>query len=458
MEHAALRVSIAFLAIVVPACATAHGTLLKSAQANYAGGNLDGAVINLAGSLRLKPDYTEAQTLIREVYPKAVEAHLDKINESRASASAFKWDRVVAEYAALSVIDREVKSLPSGVRLVVADRTTAAAEAKSSAAEEHYREGRHLFGTSGMSNRDQAASQFRLANSYVAGYKDANALTAEGYYQEGVLLSKQSSVDAQKTAAKAFTAAQQAVPGYKDASTAYEKARKAGVKRLAIVPFEDRSGKGGHYGDMGATIVDGVVSSVMNDPQAMEFLEIVSRDQLEQVLTEQRLGSSGLLSQQTAAKVGQLLGAQEILTGGITQIVVSPERTTTTVIEQKNQVCDHMQKVADSKGRMSEQCVYVLAVAQVTMYSRKASATIAGSYKVIDIKTGTVKETQQLGGSCQFTGEWAVYVGDVRALSGEPQRLTTLREQPAPTPEELVSKAGEDLTAKLSRSLKAYAR
>ncbi len=452
------RISAATLLFLSTACATPYGTLYQSAHTSYANSNYDQAVQDLAKALRLKPDYNEAATFIREVEPKAVESHLDKINEAKASAAEFKWDRVVAEYTSLIAVNDAVKSLPSGVSIPTQDYSRAVGDAKAAAAEAHYQAGRRLFGTAGMTSRDLAAEQFRLAGSYVPGYKDGSALAAEGYYQEGEFLVKQSGVEAQKQAAKAFAAAQQAMPGYKDAATAYQRARKAGVKRLAIIPFEDRSGKAGRFGDVSATVVDGVVSSVMRDAQAMEFLEIVPRDQTERVIAEQRLGSTSMFDQKTVAKIGQLLGVHEMLTGEITQIIVTPEQTTSSLVKQAAQVCDRTERVVDSKGKASNRCVYDTVVALATLYDRKASVEISGSYKIVDVKTGALKETQQFGGAYRFATQWGTYEGDQRALSGDPQRLVTVKEEHAPVTEDMVNRAAADLTRKLSTALEAYAR
>jgi curli biogenesis system outer membrane secretion channel CsgG len=53
---------------------------------------------------------------------------------------------------------------------------------------------------------------------------------------------------------------------------------------------------------------------------------VVERAQLESILAEQRLGSSGAVSAATAAKVGKILGVQFILTGSITQFSIETTR------------------------------------------------------------------------------------------------------------------------------------
>lgn len=483
------------LAVLISGCATVHGNLEKSARQNYVRGNYDQAIFDAVQSLKIKPDYEESQALVKEVFPKAVDAHLGKIKEAKNGNAKFRWDTVVSEYDALIKINQAVKSLPAltgeksmitipflkkeksdvattAITFDTQDYTQELSEAKTNAAEEHYQEGRRLFGKAGMTIRDQAAKEFGSANGFVPQYKDASTLAAEGYYQEGLLLSKNDAVDIQKQAAKAFKAAEGFVPGYKGASTLYDKARKAGIKRIAIIPFENKSGKGEYYGNVAETIVDGVVSNVMNDSAATEFLEIISRDQLERVMQEQKLGTSGLFDTQTVTKLGKLLGVSEILTGKITRITVTPERTTPTTSKKTKQVCTY--------ETQNGKCVqYGTLTAIVTTKHRKAGAGIVGSYSVIDVKTAKLKETKQLDGKYEFAAAWATFTGDEEALSetlgsslasaltggdgngqtsGALKKLLSTPEETAPVAEEMVGKAGEDLIAKLSKTLKDYTR
>lgn len=444
-----------------------YGKLEESARNYSTRGDYDNAVFQAVMSLKLKPDYDKSQQLIVDVFPRAVDEHMGKIKSAKNNGTKFKWDTVVAEYEALIKINNSVKSLPvltneetkQPIRFDIQDYTQDLVEPTNNAAEDHYQEGKRLYGKEGMVNRDQAAKEFSAANKYVPGYKDATTLAADGYYREGLLLAKADDVDTQKKAAKAFKAAQEFVPGYKDAADLYEKARKAGVKRIAIIPFENKSGKGG-YGAIADAIVDGTVSDVMGDPSATEFLEIVSRDQLEQVMQEQKLGSTGLVDASTATQLGKLLGVKEIVTGKITQITAPGEKTTKKTFRLKEDVCVR----DDGHGKCLRSAeVY----ADVTEYNRTAGATITGSYSVIDVKTAAIKKQANMEGKSAFSAVWATYSGDESAL-GKPgffrdskadvRDLIRKSEENAPSNEEMVNLAEKDLVTKLSQSFKNYAR
>jgi curli biogenesis system outer membrane secretion channel CsgG len=83
-------------------------------------------------------------------------------------------------------------------------------------------------------------------------------------------------------------------------------------KRIAVINFEDRSGYGHNIGQ---GVADMLVTSLVES----EKFTVVERAELDEILKEQGLGQTGLVTPQSAAKVGQLLGLQRIITGSITE-------------------------------------------------------------------------------------------------------------------------------------------
>jgi curli biogenesis system outer membrane secretion channel CsgG len=83
-------------------------------------------------------------------------------------------------------------------------------------------------------------------------------------------------------------------------------------KRIAVVNFEDRA-RYGH--DIGRGVSDMLVTSLVETKKFM----VIERAELDQILAEQGLGQTGLVTPQSAAKVGQLLGVEMIVTGSVTE-------------------------------------------------------------------------------------------------------------------------------------------
>jgi TolB-like protein len=90
------------------------------------------------------------------------------------------------------------------------------------------------------------------------------------------------------------------------------------AKRLAIIYF-DNSGDDPSIDKLKKGLADMLITDLSN----ISMLNIVERDKLEAILKEQKLSNSKQFDPNTAAKVGKLLGAQIILTGGYFEMMGS---------------------------------------------------------------------------------------------------------------------------------------
>lgn len=84
-------------------------------------------------------------------------------------------------------------------------------------------------------------------------------------------------------------------------------------KRVAISRFEDRTGSG--YHSLGSGVADMLSTALV---KSGKFI-VIERQELDNVLSEQKLGESGLVTPETAPKVGQLLGAELFVVGAVTE-------------------------------------------------------------------------------------------------------------------------------------------
>lgn len=412
-------------------CATKHGDLMKSAQLNYQANEYEAALRDAAAALKLKPDYDKAQDFIVTFFNAAVQVREDKIKSLEATPDRFKWDGIVAEYKGLIEINNLVKNLPP----------TALVHKKTKQ--------RITFET----------------KDYTSQLGQASERAAEVHYQEGIRIAAEGNdVDTQKAAAKAFKKAEEYVPGYKDAGIRYKESRAAGVKKMAILPFEDKTGKAHLYGALSERITDDIINSVSRDSSATEFLQLVSRDQLEIVMEEQGLGLTGMVDERTAANLGGILGVHEIVIGKITDILYVPERTRSKKIAQKGtiSVASGTETYTDSSGKVKTRTKYVKknVSATVTHYNRESSASISGSYQIIDAQTAAIKRggTGVFNEKSEFKAEWGEYSGNQAALDRYYSQLCNVDEQFAPTEDEMVRDLADKLSNQLAEQFKAYAR
>lgn len=410
--------------LIFQSCAyfSEYAQLERRARDSFSRADYDSAVFLLARSLQINPEYEESQLLLKDAFLMANRIHGERIDEIKSSGKQFRHDRLVLEYQALIDLHAAVRSLPP-----IRDPET------------------------------KALIEFDLID-YTDELSAAKQSAAEAHYLEGEKLAESESLNDQKAAAKQFKRALGYVPGYKDAETRYQATREAGIKRIAIIPFEDLSGTRKRFGSVEELVADEVITSIMKDPSATEFMELISRDQLDRVIEEQKLGLSGLLDEETAVEVGAILGVHEILTGKITQIVYSPARTVDRSYTETANVVIRKEKYKDKDGKEKTRKIYGDVSARVTHYTRTTSAVIKGSYRIVDVKTSKLIASESFEGKSDFSTEWATYSGDERALSYRSKRAARTKEQIAPVGAEMVSRAASDLAKSLTATLKIYAR
>lgn len=83
---------------------------------------------------------------------------------------------------------------------------------------------------------------------------------------------------------------------------------------IAVLPFHN----GGSYGqdkENFDALEKGIAGMMISELAANPSARVVERDQIQRLLEEQRLGTSGQVDPQTAARIGKLVGARYVITG-----------------------------------------------------------------------------------------------------------------------------------------------
>lgn len=94
--------------------------------------------------------------------------------------------------------------------------------------------------------------------------------------------------------------------------------------RIAIWDFENHAERSWWFWDqLGPAARDHIDTALSENPTCSDLFSVIEREKLDLVLKEQGLSTSGALDQQTAAKVGQLLGVQYLLTGAIDKFAIN---------------------------------------------------------------------------------------------------------------------------------------
>jgi len=89
--------------------------------------------------------------------------------------------------------------------------------------------------------------------------------------------------------------------------------------RVAVIDFENNSTWNWWGDNLGRAAADVFVTALMESGQ----FSIIERDKVQALMAEQNFGASGRVTPQTAAKIGQLLGVDLMLTGSVSQFSIS---------------------------------------------------------------------------------------------------------------------------------------
>lgn len=90
----------------------------------------------------------------------------------------------------------------------------------------------------------------------------------------------------------------------------------SGKTRVAVIDFEQKATQELQGKQAGEIVAEWLVTSLVRTGR----FDVVERAQLQKILKEQQLGMTGMISQDTAAKVGELLGVKVIISGSVIQV------------------------------------------------------------------------------------------------------------------------------------------
>jgi hypothetical protein len=397
-------------------------TLFKQARKQYNLGDFKTAFYTAAQSVQLKSTYVKAHPLIEAAYKRAVAALEDDIVLLNNSTEANRFDYLVEDYEALIDLQTTAKKLPT------------------------------------LANPKTGKTIVFATKDYGLFWNQAFHNAADFHYQKGVgLAASGTDKDTQKHAAMEFRSAFSYVDGYRDAAARYKQSRLLAIKRIAILPFEDKSGTRGRYGALSDILVDGIISRILDDPETSEFLEIISREQMHRAFSELDLWEDGLIDENTAIRVGSKLGADEMVTGKITQIDVMPPHTAKSLEHATSTVKIGEEDRPGDDGKSYPHDVMGEVHCEYMVFTRTCSANITGSLRIIDLASGQLKKQDTFTAENPWAGTWARIIhGDGRALSTEARELCDRPEQFPPTETNLVTGALQQLTAVFVNHLKDY--
>ena len=82
----------------------------------------------------------------------------------------------------------------------------------------------------------------------------------------------------------------------------------------------------------------------------MEFVDIISRDQLDLIIEEQKLSHSGLVDASNSIELGKIAGVHMLIVGEVTQILIPKTKKTTNKIRENKSIIVRTESYQDSDG------------------------------------------------------------------------------------------------------------
>ena len=94
-------------------------------------------------------------------------------------------------------------------------------------------------------------------------------------------------------------------------------------RRIAVMDLEDKAqGQHGGWRSVGSGMADAISTGLVKSGK----FNVIERSKLEKLMEEQKLGASGAVTAQSAAKIGQLLGVQYMVMGSVTEFGVKESK------------------------------------------------------------------------------------------------------------------------------------
>ncbi|AMC11377.1 hypothetical protein Lupro_08940 [Lutibacter profundi] len=408
---------------------SASSHILRAKKA-YSRGNYVEASFESIKALRIKPKKKKPQEILSFSYELAQEYLTESIEDLKSMSTNFTGDitvsqrkRIVKLYEILKKLDKKSYEITKIIK-------------------------KSKFNIS-FDRIDVSEEYTEAKRSLIEGKKEA----AEMHYVKGLDLMKNNDRESFKKAAKRFKKAEKYIPNYKQCLNLYQEARKNGTTRIAIFAFDNKSGTR-NFGAIGESVSDKLSAQLFNNKEAMEFTEIVSRDELGKLIAEHQLNMSSDINQSTVSEYGKLLGVHIIVTGKITQVSSEHQR----VIHDnpytvQKEVIVGTESYVNSKGKTKSRSVYGIASANIYESSKSSKAILSGSFKVLDVKTGRVLSQDQFNETYNWLNKWVSFKGDERAINKRNFSNFDRNELNPPTNFEMGNFLVVKLTDKMSKTI-----
>ena len=387
------------LALFMTAChSSKHYTKLALKQEN--GGLVSEAAGSYYTALQKKRSNVDAQIGMKRTGQLVLNNLLNDFAKQRNFG-----DHKSAVYAFQRARDYKDRVQMVGVSLLLADfYEEDYNRSKSTYLKALYDEGNELLQNQKFA---EAEARFNEIKQLDPSYRDASDLGDLAYleplYQRGkIALGMQHYREAYEN----FEKLEQRKLNFKDAAALKAECLEKGRFTIALVDFKNASQVAGLDAKISAYILNALTSS--NDP----FLHVVDRDNLQTIINEQQLQMTGVVDENTAVAVGELVGAKAILTG--TVLSYSEKRGTLRSKQREGYVSYQDRVLNKTDGKYYMQTLYK--PCNYAEYYNSNGISVSFQYKLTNIKTGEIIATEIIEKSLDDEVIYGRFDGDSNTL------------------------------------------
>lgn len=387
------------LAIVLPGCSGAQSLAKRGDKMNEAGHYTEAADFYYQGLTRNRNNVRAKMGLI-EAGQKVLNDKLDAFNRTNNMGDIHDAVRQYRE-----AVSYKEKVNRVGVSLNIPDHYTNDFEiSKQIVLEELYEEGMQRMDEG---NYEQAQSIFKELKELDSNYRDTQDLS-DVAYAEPLYIQGKVELDngAYRKAYDCFDKILKRSENYKDTRQLHQEAVDKGRVTVAMVPFENVSNEKNVEKRVSAYLLDDL--SKIPDP----FLRFVDRSDMDKILEEQQLNVSGVINEETAGKVGELVGAQAIITGKVLDYKEMRSRLQSEI--KKGYQGYQVKRRSPETGAEYYETRYK--PVSYTEYSAATSVLITFQYKLLSLETGEVLTSRIIEREAKDDVNYADFEGNAAML------------------------------------------
>ncbi len=181
-------------------------------------------------------------------------------------------------------------------------------------------------------------------------------------------------------------------PNYKDAYELKQEALNSGIVRVGVFPFKNTTYSRGVEAAVQATMLAQLMAP--NDP----FLKFIDREYLRELLTEQKLGLSGIVDEATAAEAGRIIGLGSVVFGKIYEVTEDDghrERDQLRAYEVKSRQVQETYYIGTIPMTRYLTQYYGIPV-MVNTYTGSNSVRISAQVNIISTETAQILKTETI--------------------------------------------------------------